>query len=100
MKHPTDAEVNSQKAAYVDNAMMLYDDVRDLNFTFAYDNHITGAGYSDIEARREAYAAVDAQAIGDAARELFRAENLTLTLKGNKKKIDTEIIKKSIRRLL
>ena len=90
VKAPTEAEVGSQKAVYVDNAMMLYDDVRDLNFTFAYDNHITGAGYSDVEARREAYADVDAAAIGEAARELFREKNLTLTLKGNKKKIDTK----------
>lgn len=99
-KSPSREDADSQKAGYVDNAMMLYDDVRELNFTFAYDNHITGAGYRDVESRRAAYAAVDEAALGRAARELFRAENLTLTLKGNKKKIDIERIKKSIRRLI
>ena len=98
-KTPTDAEVDAQKASYVDNAMMLYDDVRELNFTFAYDNHVTGAGYRNIEERRSAYLCIDADAVGRAARELFRTENLTLTLKGNKKQIDEEKIKTSIRRL-
>lgn len=100
MKSPTDAEVNAAKASYVDNALMLYDDVRELNFTFAYENHVTGAGYRSIEERRDAYSAVTAEQIGSAARELFTEGNLTLTIKGNKKTINKEAIKKSIRRLV
>ncbi len=85
------------KAGYVTNAYLLYDDPRELNFTFAYDNHIMELGYEDIEARKNAYKSVTPERIREVARELFRPENLTLTLKGNKKKIDTarlaEIIK-------
>ena len=80
------------KAGYVDNAMMLYDDTRELNFTFAYDNHVMDNGYASLAERAERYRAVTPERIRNAAREIFRKENLTLTIKGNKKKIDTEKI--------
>lgn len=78
------------KSGYVDNAYMLYDDARELNFTFAYDNHIMGLGYKSIDDRVKAYSSVTSEDIRRAACEIFRPENLTLTLKGNKKKIDTK----------
>ena len=84
------------KAGYVDNALMLYDDVRELNFTFAYDNHVMDSGYSSLEERRERYRAVTPSDIMRAAREIFKKENLTLTVKGNKKRVDTERIVKII----
>lgn len=87
------------KCGYVDNAYMLYDDARELNFTFAYDNHIMNLGYESIEARRQAYADVTPEDIRRAACEIFRPENLTLTLKGDKKKIDTESLSKIIGKL-
>ena len=80
------------KAGYVDNAFMLYDDTRELNFTFAYDNHIMDNGYSSLAERAERYRLVTPERLRDAAREIFDARNLTLTVKGNKKKIDTEKI--------
>ncbi len=76
------------KAGYVDNAYLLYDDPRELNFTFAYDNHIMNSGYKTVEERAERYKSITPKRIKEVARELFRPENLTLTLKGNKKKID------------
>lgn len=87
------------KCGYVDNAYMLYDDARELNFTFAYDNHIMNLGYESIEARRQAYAAVSPEDIRRAACEIFKPENLTLTLKGDKKKIDTESLEEIIKKL-
>lgn len=77
------------KAGFVDNAYMLYDDMRELNFTFGYDNHILGLGYKNIEDRLEKYSSVTPERLLAVAKEIFRPENLTLTLKGNKKKIDT-----------
>ena len=75
------------RAGYVDNAYMLLDDVRELCFTFAYDNHILGLGYSDIEERRRAYSEITPERLCEVAREVFRPENLTVTIKGNKKRI-------------
>ncbi len=81
------------KAGYVDNAYLLYDDIRELNFTFAYDNHIMGQGYNSIEDRKARYENVSAARLAELAREIFLPRNLTLTVKGDKKKIDTEHIK-------
>lgn len=85
------------KAGYVDNAYMLYDDARELNFTFAYDNHILDAGYGSIDERIAAYSAVTPERIAEIADMLFRPENLILTLKGRRKKIDKEKIESLIR---
>ena len=87
------SEDECMKGSYTDNAYLLYDDARELGFTFAYDNHIMNEGYASIEERKAAYAAVTPLEIRDCAREIFRTDNLTVTVKGNKKKIDTEKIK-------
>ena len=87
------------KAGYVDNAPLLYDDMRELNFTMAYDDHIMDAGYKTLEARIEAYRALTPEDIRGAARALFRPENLTVTVKGSKKRIDTEKLKEILTKL-
>lgn len=86
------SEDECMKAGYVDNAFMLYDDTRELNFTFAYDNHIMDNGYGSLDERAERYRSVSPQDIRRAAKLIFNADNLTLTIKGNKKKINTEKI--------
>lgn len=84
------------KAAYVDNAQMLLDDPRELCFTYAYDNHVLGLGYRGIEDRRKVYADITPERLREVARIIFRPENLTVTLKGNKKRIDTTKLEKII----
>ena len=98
-KSTTFKDSQLMKAGYVDNAYILFDDPRELNFTFGYDNHIMELGYPSIEERREAYASVTPERVKEVASELFRPENLTLTIKGNKKKIDTEKLEKIIKTL-
>ena len=78
------------KSGYVDNAYMLYDDARELNFTFAYDNHIMELGYRSLDERIAVYESVSAEDIRRTAQKIFTPENLTLTLKGNKKKINVQ----------
>lgn len=81
-------EKKCMKAGYVDNAYMLLDDVRELNFTLGYDNHVLELGYADIDARIAKYREVTPERILTAASEIFRKDNLTLTVKGCKKRID------------
>ena len=76
------------RAVYVDNAYMLLDDPRELCFTFAYENHVLGLGYGGIEDRRRAYESITPERLREVACEVFRPENLTVTLKGHKKRID------------
>lgn len=82
---------------YVDNAYIMYDDVDDFNWCFAYENHILECGYEDIEARKAAYQNVTVDRLNQVANEILRKENLVVTLKGQKKKVDLikleEIIK-------
>ena len=92
-------EASLMKAPYVDNAYNLFDDNREFNFTFAYDRHIMKLPYASLDERIEAYKAVTPERIREAACEIFRPENLTLTLKCKKKKIDTERIKNIIEAL-
>ncbi len=87
------------KAGYVDNVYLLYDEPRELNFTFAYDNHIMNSGYRSIEERAARYRSITPQRIKEVANIIFRPENLTLTVKGNKKKISAERLEKIIKEL-
>ena len=98
-KSQTLPDTELMKAGYVDNAPLLYDDAREFNFTMAYDNHIMQLGYSNIESRINAYSSVTPEDIRWAACQIFKRENLTLTLKGDKKKIDCSELEKIISEL-
>lgn len=87
------------KAGYTDNAYMLYDDARELNFTFGYDNHIMNLGYADIDERRSAYESVTPERIRELSELIFTPERLTFTVKGKKRSIDTERLKKILAKL-
>ena len=92
-------EDEMMKAGYVTNARLLYDNPRELNFTLAYDNHIMNAGYTSVEGRAEKYRVITPHRILTVASEIFRPENLTLAIKGNKKKIDVERLEEIVRKL-
>ena len=87
------------KAGYVTNSGMLYDSAGELNFAFAYDNRVMNAGYSDISERAAAYSAITPERIREIANMLFRPENLTLAIKGNRKKIDVEKLEEIVKKL-
>ena len=91
------SEAECMKAGYVDNAYMLYDDPRELNFTFAYDNHVLDAGYRSLDERISFYKQVTPERLSEVFRRVFRRENLTITVKGNKKRIDTEALGRLVR---
>ncbi len=87
------------KSGYTDNASMLFDDIRELNFTFSYDNHVMDLGYASVDERMSAYEGITPEELRCAAREIFKPENLTLTLKGNSKTIDTARLEQIIKGL-
>ncbi len=87
------------KAGYVTNSGLLYDSPSELNFAFAYDCHIMNEKYSSISDRSGSYASVTPERIREIAVELFRPENLTLAIKGNKKKIDSSRLENIIKTL-
>lgn len=81
-------EGRCMKAGYVDNAPMLLDDPREMNYTMGLERHILGLGYRNIDERAAEYAAVTPEDIRRAAIEVFRSEGLLLTVKGSKRRID------------
>ena len=87
---------NHQKS---DKIPLFYVTSKEMNFVFAYDNHIMSAGYTSIEERTEHYRSVTSERIREICEMVFRPENLTFTLKGNKNKIDIERLEKIIKEL-
>ena len=81
---------------YTDNYVLVEDSTSGLTSKFAYEAHILGLPYRSAEERRNAYAAVTAEDIKRIARTVFRPENLTLTMKANKKNTNTEKLLKAI----
>ncbi len=81
-------EERCMKAGYTDNAYMLYDDTRELNYTMAYDDHILDLGYRSLEQRARAYSLVTPHDLTRVAKIVFSRDNLTVTVKGNKRKAD------------
>ena len=92
-------EGDMMKASYVTNSPLLYDIPGELNFAFAYDNHIMNENYKTISDRASKYDSVTPERIREIANMIFRPENLTLAIKGNKKKIDTEKLQNIIKNL-
>lgn len=83
-------EDECMRAGYVDNAPMLIDDIRELNFTFGYGNHIMEQNFKNIDAHINAYRSVTPEEIQRTMKAVFAPENLTACVKGKKKKIDKE----------
>lgn len=86
-------------AAYIDNQMTLLDDDSELNFTLAQDNHINRLGYCALEERREAYSRVTPERLLSVFRLIFNKDNLTLTVKGNKRRLAEARIKDIIEKI-
>ncbi len=79
---------------YTDNAFMIYDDNENFNWQRAYEGHIMNGGESGIEESVRSYLSVTSERLSQMAREIFTADNLVLSLKGDQKKIDLARIRK------
>lgn len=80
-------------AEYVDNAYMIYDDNEGFGWQRAYETHIMEDSSRSIEETKAAFEAVSPQRIREMAEEIFTPDNLVLSLKGDKKKVDTARIR-------
>ena len=93
-------EIDLMKTPYVKNSVLLLDDARELTFTFAYDNHIMDLNYKSVADRADAYQKITGEQIMASAKEIFTPKNLTLFIKGKKKKIDKAKIEEMISEIL
>lgn len=90
LKQDLSAAIQYVLPTYTDNAEFLLDDPESLNWTMAYERHILSETYSSISARKEHYSRVTGPDLGRIAGEIFRKENLVLTLKTDEKSFDQE----------
>ena len=72
------------RAPYTDNAAFLFDDAQALGFNRAYERYILSLPYPTVADRAAAYASVSGERLSAIAREIFRPENATLTLKSRR----------------
>lgn len=79
------------RASYTDNAAFLFDDAQALSFNRAYERYILALPYPNVRARADAYASVTGERLSEVAKEIFRPENATLTLKS--RRADTDALR-------
>lgn len=81
---------------YTDNAYFIYDDNEGFNWQRAYENHIMNGKTKSLEETRAQFLAVTPERLKEMAKEIFTRENLCLSLKADKKKIDIEKLRESV----
>ncbi len=92
-------ELEYARASYVVNAGCLLDEPEELNFQLGYEEKLLGREDASFEKRVEAYKAVTPERMTRIVREIFTRDNLVLTFKDNKKRIDIEKIRRIIEAL-
>ncbi len=93
VKTSTEGALAYVRAPYTDNAYLMLDSDSDFNFNRAYEAQILSLPYKTVSERAAAYAAVTDEDLARLASRIFTPENMTLTLKGNKKTVDTEALR-------
>ena len=88
------------RAVYEDNVFIAQDDSENIVSEFGYYNHILGLDLTTIEKRREYFLKVEETEINELAEKVFTHDNLVIAIKGNKKKINSELIRKTAIKLL
>ncbi len=81
---------------YTDNAYFIYDDNEGFNWQRAYENHIMNGKTKSLEETRAQFLAVTPERLKEMAKEIFTRENLCLSLKADKKKLDLEKLRDSV----
>ena len=84
------------KHGYVFGGDLLLDDPRELGYTFAYDTQMMDYPYKDVSQRAALYGSITPERIREAARVIFKAENMVIGIKGNKRKIDVSELERII----
>lgn len=80
------------RAPYTDNAYILLDTDADLNWNRAYESKILDLPYASVSDRAAAYAEVCDEDLKRLAQKIFVPSNMTLTVKGDKKRVDKDAL--------
>jgi len=69
------------KVPYTENYLFILDDAEALNFNKAVESHFLGFDYKTLEERRAFYEKVTGNDVKEGAKEIFKKENLTVSIK-------------------
>ncbi|MBR6514417.1 MAG: insulinase family protein [Clostridia bacterium] len=82
------------------NMELEYDNPDDLNWSMAYNNHILKTEVIDYSRRKFGRLEnITKEQVIEAAKDIFRLSNMTVAVRGNKKKIKTDELEKALVRL-
>lgn len=96
IKHGGDETLINKQKAYIENMDIFREDPEYFNDLWGYDNGLKGCGYANIEACKAEYAAILPEQIYQLAREVFRPENLVLVVRGNKRRLCVDDMRKCL----
>ena len=82
--------------AYTDNAYISLDSAEAICSDYGYYSHILGSKYRSVDDRISEFSSVSEERITALAGTVFTPDNLVVSVKGNKNKIDTDEIKRII----
>ena len=80
--------------SYTDNAARILDDSESIVSAFGYQDIFLGLGAPSLESRIEMFSNIDPERIGRLARMTFTPSGLVIAIKGNKKRINTDTLRR------
>ena len=92
-------ELDYVKPVYIDNGELILDHASNLNWAQAYEGHILGKTSTRLDERKKAYERVTAEELTGLCREVFRLDNLVVTMKGKKSKRTEQKIRSLLEKL-
>ncbi len=86
-------ELDYVTAYYTDNAELILDNAKDLNWNMEYECHILDEKYVTVQQRKHDFEKVTPERINEIIRDIFVSDNLVVALKANKKKFSENEIR-------
>ncbi len=84
---------------FTENAELMMDSDEELNWNMAYDCHIMNASFRSLSERSRLYSQVTPDRIVQLCREIFRADNMVVTIKTDKNRLNVEQVRAMVREL-
>lgn len=92
VKEPFDRETfEFAKVPYVENYLFVLDDAENLSWNKVYESHFLGFEYDSLEERREKYLEVTFDDVKRGAEEVFKRDNLNVSIKHRRSLSENEI---------
>lgn len=99
LKEGISDELEYARASYIVNAKCLLDEPEELNYQLGYEDRLMGHDFSTFEKRVYSFEKVTPERMTQIVREIFTPDNLVLTFKEDKRRIDIDSIRSIVNRI-